>query len=275
MNRRPPERCDGFPRVGVAVTRLQRLHHARSALALLCATAVVAVGCDQAPPLDPTPRVPATSISGPGVVRGIVRFNGPKPPEKRLRNEPCCAGAPSTLLDETVVLGPENTLANVVVSIEGGPKATGDDLPPVLLDQVFCQYTPHVVGVVVGQTLTIRSSDPTTHNVNIRSRFGQTRNFWMQRVGESSKTSFTHPEVVSSGCDIHPWMRAYIAILDNPLFAITGMDGAFEIANIPPGEYKLVTWHELYGRLEQPLVIPADADAPVTINFVYQPPKAP
>lgn len=242
-----------------------------ASLTFLIAAASI-IGCDIAPPPDVTPRVPASSVAGPGVVRGAVKFNGTPPPEKVLRNEPCCTGAPPTLRDETVTLGQNGALANVVVSIEGGPRTTGVDLPPALLDQVFCQYQPHVIGIVVGQSITLRSSDPTTHNVNIRSKYGADRNFWMQRAGESSKTSFDHPEVVKSVCDVHPWMSAYIAVLDNPLFAVTTTAGTFEIKNIPPGEYKLVAWHELYGRIEKPLKIAADQHEPITVDFTYQPP---
>ena len=128
--------------------------------------------------------------------------------------------------------------------------------------------------MVVGQELTIRSSDPTTHNVNIRSQHGPDQNFWMQRAGESSTTRFNRAEVVRSGCDVHPWMSAYIAVLDNPLFSITQSEGSFEIRNVPAGQYTLVAWHERYGRLTQPVAIAPDATSPISLDFTYQPPAA-
>src|SRR5690606_28903461 len=83
---------------------------ARRVMALLLSGLIL--GCDGTE-VDQTPRVPAATVAGPGVIRGVVKFNGPTPPEKLLRNEPCCPGAPSTLKDETVVLNPNGTLANV------------------------------------------------------------------------------------------------------------------------------------------------------------------
>ena len=47
-------------------------------------------------------------------------------------------------------------------------------------------------------------------------------------------------------CDIHSNMNAYWAGFDHPYFAVTDVDGAFEIGGIPPGTYTLVAWHEGY-----------------------------
>ena len=35
-------------------------------------------------------------------------------------------------------------------------------------------------------------------------------------------------------CDVHPWMGAYVAVMDHPYFDVTGKDGKFEIER-PPG----------------------------------------
>jgi len=46
------------------------------------------------------------------------------------------------------------------------------------------------------------------------------------------------------GCDVHPWMRSYIAVLNHPFFAVTKEDGTYEIKGLPPGEYEIEAWHE-------------------------------
>ena len=60
------------------------------------------------------------------------------------------------------------------------------------------------------------------------------------------------PEVmVLVRCDVHPWMRAYLGVLDHPYFAVTPSDGSFRLANVPAGEYTLTVWHERFGGQER------------------------
>lgn len=239
---------------------------------LLLPLAILAsLACDRAPSASNAPRVPAESIKGPGVVRGKVIFGATPPAPKTLKNEPCCEGAPATVPDETVVVNPDGTLANVVVFLQGGQRADGKSLPPAQLDQVFCRYTPHVIGVVVGQTLHIKSSDPVPHNVHYDSAFGKAINVTMMTAGEGVDVSFTASENIKTRCDVHPWMSAWICVMDTPLYAITRESGTFEIPNVPAGEYKLVAWHEQYGRRETSITV-KDA-APVQYDFTFGPPK--
>jgi Polysaccharide lyase family 4, domain II len=49
-------------------------------------------------------------------------------------------------------------------------------------------------------------------------------------------------------CDIHSHMSATILVLDHPYFAIPEAEGTFEIANVPPGQYTIVGWHERVGE---------------------------
>ncbi|HEX8323097.1 MAG TPA: carboxypeptidase regulatory-like domain-containing protein [Tepidisphaeraceae bacterium] len=232
---------------------------------------VLLKGCGEEVP-EP-PRVPAASVvTGSATVSGRVDFDGPVPPAVTLRNQPCCPGAPATLQDETVVVNANGTLANVFVYVEGGPKTEGSALPAPVLDQQFCRYTPHVIGVVVGQPLTLLSSDPTMHNVNIRPTGEAHQNFAMHRAGESAVTRFSRPGFAASKCDVHPWMSAVIGVFDNPFFAVTDGEGRFAIANVPPGTYTLVTRHELYPPLRQTITVPDNATA-VNADFRYSPRK--
>ncbi|HEX8342466.1 MAG TPA: hypothetical protein VF624_16305, partial [Tepidisphaeraceae bacterium] len=229
----------------------------RAAAVGLLAIALV-VSCDTAaPPPDATPRLPVSAVQGNGRISGRVLFNAAPPRVKMLRNVPCCPGAPGELKDESVVVNANGTLANTFVYLEGGPRAEGSSLPKKSLDQVFCRYVPHVVGVVVGQTLHVRSSDRATHNVHYKPRYSPAQNFWMNAPGEGSDTTFKAAEFVKTGCDVHPWMSAHIGVFDNAFFAITGEDGAFDITGVPAGTYALVAWHERYGRLETNITIGA------------------
>jgi hypothetical protein len=217
----------------------------------------------------PPARLQPADVRGNGVVRGFVKFEGTPPVMNEIANRPCHDGA-TPLVEEFVVVGDDGGLANVFVSIEGVPAIDGSSLPPALLDQVNCRYVPHALGVCVGQPVRIRSSDPTMHNVHYTPDRNESRNFGMTRAGDEKTVTFTAAELVRVKCDVHPWMNATIGVFDHPFFAVTREDGRYEIANLPAGRYKLVAWHERYGKLEQQVEV-NDA-APIEAHLTYKAP---
>jgi len=130
------------------------------------------------------------------------------------------------------------------------PEAVPSGLPagPAVLDQVDCQYVPHVLGLRAGQVLRVKSSDPAMHNVHGLSEKNPGFNFGMTRTGESRDLTFARPEQFVVKCDVHPWMTAHVYVFDHPFFAVTGDDGAFEIAGLPPGEHEVVFSHPFLGE---------------------------
>jgi uncharacterized protein (DUF2141 family) len=70
--------------------------------------------------------------------------------------------------------------------------------------------------------------------------------------------SFPRQEVlIPVKCNIHPWMRAYIGVVSNPFFAVTGDDGTFTIKGLPPGTYTIEVVHEKYGPQDQQITVGA------------------
>jgi plastocyanin len=226
--------------------------------------AALLLSCDRPANTDIGPPPSDRFVTGPGVVRGKISFPGTPPVMKELKNDQCCEGA-KPLKEETVVVGPDKGLANCFVWIEGiGPAAPKGEGPSI--DQVFCQYIPHAVGVAVGQKLTVKSSDPIPHNVNFKGKANSQINFGMTGAGQSKRISFGKAEIMPLKCDVHPWMSSYVGVFENSYFAVTRPDGLFEIREIPEGSYKLIVWHELYGQKEQAITIGKDA---VEVNFEY------
>lgn len=228
-----------------------------------------AVACDQQESAAGGATAPARAepVFGSGRIRGAVKFVGEAPVMAEIANEPCHAGA-EPLQEETVVVNPNGTLANVFVYLEGAPPSDGAAHEPALLDQVNCRYTPHAVGVQVGQTLRIRSSDPTLHNVHYNAASNPSANFGLTVAGAEKSVTFDAAEFVRVKCDVHPWMTAYIGIFDSPFFAVTSdSDGGFEIPRVPAGSYKLITWHERYGTQELPVQVQDDQAVDVAITY--------
>ncbi len=214
--------------------------------------------------------------SGPavaGAISGKVTFAG-DPPQRRqvkMSADPKCEAAnPEGRLGDVFVVNEGGAFQNVFVYIKEGLPEQKWDPPaePAVIDQHGCMYTPHVLGVMVGQTIEIRNSDPTLHNVHALPKNSRQFNNAMPMKGMTIKKKFTAPEImVRLKCDVHPWMSAYVGVLDHPFFAVTGPDGTFEIKNVPPGTYTIEAWHEKAGTKTAQVTVAQDGTA--TVDFVF------
>jgi hypothetical protein len=63
-------------------------------------------------------------------------------------------------------------------------------------------------------------------------------------------------------------MLAYVRVLDNPYFAVTGDDGSYKIdtRGLPDGEYELVFWQEKYLEKTEKVNL---KDGKADVNFSY------
>jgi plastocyanin len=170
--------------------------------------------------------------------------------------------------DEEVVVGPGGELANVLVYVENAP-AGPPNTTPAVLDQRGCQYYPHVTAIQVGQPLQIKNSDSTLHNVhampNVNSQFnvGQP----VQNMVTEKKFDKLEMKPFRVKCDVHGWMKSYMAVLPNAYHAVSQTNGTFTIPNLPPGTYNLVAWHEKYGEQKQPITVGAKEQKQVAFTF--------
>jgi plastocyanin len=113
------------------------------------------------------------------------------------------------------------------------------------LDQKGCQFTPHVLAAMKGATVRITSSDPVGHNVNAlltNTKFNTTIGPGAPPLEIPLRAAENRPGMVV--CDIHPWMKSWWLVADNPYFAVTDATGAYEIKDVPAGDQKVVVWQE-------------------------------
>jgi len=219
--------------------------------------------------------VPCSLALGEGSIAGKVNWDGKKVRMKPIKMEAdpkCAALHPDPVRFETVIVNDNHTLKNVFVYVKKGLEGKKFDVPaePVTIDQKGCTYVPHVFGMMAGQKLLIRNSDPLLHNIHALPKNSPEFNFGQPRQGmEDDKRTFKKAEVmVKFKCDVHPWMSAYVGVLDHPFFAVSGDDGTFEIKGLPAGSYTIESWHEKYGVQEQQVTV-ADG-APTTVEFTYR-----
>jgi len=208
-----------------------------------------------------------------GTVTGKVRFTGAKPLMAKIdmSDESVCKAkytAPPT--EETVVVNPNGTLANVFVYVDSGLPANYTAPAPtedVVLDQNGCRYHPHVLGIRVGQKLAIKNSDGILHNIKAMGKLNRTFNV-SQPTSMTTERVFTAREVmVPLECNVHGWMQAYLGVLPHPFFAVTGTDGSFSLKGLPPGTYTIKAWHEKYGT--QVATVTVTAGGAKTQDFTF------
>ena len=225
-----------------------------------------------AAPANVTKVDPATAAT----VTGKVSFAGtaPKPINLSMAAEPDCSKMHSTpVKSEEVVINSNGTLANVFVYVKSGLEGKTFEPPTgsTELDQKGCIYTPHVVGVRTGQTVSIKNTDPTTHNVHPLPTVNREWNQSQPPNGPPLDRAFARPEImIPVKCNVHPWMRSYIGVVDHPFFAVTGDQGTFDLKGLPPGDYVIEAWHEKYGTQEQKVTLAASGSQAVEFAFKAQ-----
>jgi plastocyanin len=204
-------------------------------------------------------------VYGQATVEGTVRFEGEAPEMKRIEEAKHCGD----IRQEWAIVSDEGALANVLVYIEDAPSSSGEARDMVELDQVNCQFIPHVLGVQIGQPLLARNSDLEYHNVHYAPEMNPSQNIGLETYGKKRTVRFEQPEAVPIRvkCDVHPWMEAYVGVFAHPFFAVTDRSGRYAIERVPAGQYTLRAWHERFGTREARITV-ADAGE-VVADFVF------
>ncbi len=182
---------------------------------------------------------------------GVIKFDGVAPKGKKLRLPRACAKQHKGDVYSNEIIVNSGKLKNVLVRITKGLEGrTFSDIPKaeVELDQKGCIYSPRVVGARVGQKVTFINSDPIFHNVKSITKVNKKFNAAMPRKNQRLVRTFKKPELfLQAKCSVHPWMGAYVAILDHPFFSISNSKGQFKIKDLPHGDYTVEVWHESLG----------------------------
>jgi hypothetical protein len=208
-----------------------------------------------------------------GELSGKITFQGGKPKLAVIHMDQdtvCVQKHSSPVHVEDGEVNDNGTLPNVFVYVKEGADKYSFTPPadPVTLDQNGCMYKPHVFGIVAGQELRVTSSDPTTHNIHPMPKDNREWNESQPPGAAPLDKKFTRREVmIPVKCNQHPWMRAYIGVTKNPLFAVTGSDGTFTIKGIPPGDYTVEAWTATFGSQDQKVTVAPKETKTVDFTF--------
>ncbi len=192
-----------------------------------------------------------------GTLKGKFTLDGAVPaPIKIDVNKDVEVCGKHNLTDESLVVGPNGAIANIVIYVRTKGVQVHADYAAKANDKVDydnkgCRFDPHILPVVLTQTVVLKNSDPVGHNSNLQPLGDVGINPLIPSGGQVDH-KFNRAQLlpVPVTCNIHPWMKGYILPRDNPYFAITKADGSFEIKNLPAGELEFQAWHEKGGYLE-------------------------
>lgn len=250
----------------------------------LCATGIL-LNCSGPAAKEPGVSARKTEAAAPlfkvdaataGILKGTIHFTGKRPVRRAIdmSGDPACSeGHHGKVYDESLVINSNGTLSNVFVYIRSGLEGRKFETPstPVTIDQRGCWFHPRVMGIQTGQILDVTNSDPVTHNIHPLSQINREWNHSQGSGDAPLARKFLKPEVmIRVKCNIHSWMRAWIGVVENPYFAVTGADGSFEIPNVPPGDYVIEAWQEVLGTQQQKLTVAPSGQTETSFTFKGQ-----
>ncbi|HEY6339391.1 MAG TPA: carboxypeptidase regulatory-like domain-containing protein [Candidatus Sulfotelmatobacter sp.] len=215
----------------------------------------------------------ASPADATATLTGVVKFEGiaPKPSRIDMSADPLCAKAHATpATTEDIVVDDKGGLANVVIYVSDGLAGRTFQPPqqPAVFEQKGCQYKPHVLAMQANQKLEVVNSDETTHNIHPNPINNREWNM-TQPHGVPLEQTFAREEIaIPVKCNVHPWMRGYIAVFKHPYFAVSEKNGSFEVKNLPPGTYTITAWQEKLGTLNQKITVSAGESK--TLDFTFK-----
>lgn len=236
--------------------------------ALIMAIAILAMSASA-----PVPSGSASPADANSSLTGTVKFEGvaPKPSPIDMSSDPICVRAHSTPgTTEEIVVGANKGLANVVVYVSDGLTGRTFQPPqqPSVFEQKGCQYKPHVLAMQANQKLNVVNSDETTHNIHPTPNNNREWNM-TQPHGMPLEQTFAREEIaIPVKCNVHPWMKGYIAVLKHPYFAVTDKNGSFELKDLPPGNYTITAWQEKLAPQTQKITVGGGESK--TLDFTFK-----
>ncbi|HEY4309906.1 MAG TPA: hypothetical protein VGN12_10680 [Pirellulales bacterium] len=190
-----------------------------------------------------------------GNLKGKFVYDGkaPEPQKLNVAKEPMCMT--HNPVDESLVVGADGGIKNVVIfcrtkGVKVNPEVEKHP-DKVELDNKDCRFEPHILPMLISQTLVVKNSDPFSHNSNVTEVGGQGANPLIS-PGKEATYKYARAQVIPQpvACNIHPWMKALVLPRDNPYFAVSNADGSFEIKDLPAGKLEFQVWQEKAGNVD-------------------------
>lgn len=116
----------------------------------------------------------------------------------------------------------------------------------------LCNFEEHVFAFVNTRKIGMYNMEDLLHNPHAFGSNGATIfNIPLPDRNRMTSKKFRRLKGINRfQCDTHVHMNGYMLGLKHPYFSVTDKNGKYEIADIPPGKYTLIAWHEGYNIKE-------------------------
>lgn len=147
------------------------------------------------------------------------------------------------LTDETLIVDPQTRgLKNVVLYIYTGRGGTKLDKMPKsdnvhTLANDDCRFEPRITIAQAGDLLKITNPDTVAHNANLGFLNNRSSNVTVpsgQEIEISLKKD--EPAPIPVVCNIHPWMKGFVMVLEHPFADVSDDNGTLTIKGLPANE---------------------------------------
>jgi len=207
----------------------------------------------------------AVAVTDGGTLSGTVTYEGtaPAPQKIEVTKDPEVCGKDKTA--PNLLVGQGGGIANVVVVVNAtkGKKLEVPTQNPTF-DQKTCEFHPHVLAFPAGSTIDVTNSDGILHNIHTTSTVNPSQNQAQPKFKQKIQIKVDKPEwPINVKCDVHGWMSAFWVSEEHPYVAVTDANGAFKIADLPPGDYQVEIWQEKLGKKTMPASIKAKEETKV------------
>jgi plastocyanin len=130
-----------------------------------------------------------------------------------------------------------------------------------VMDQINEAFSPDLLVIPVGSTVSFPNSDAVSHEVY---SFSPVHPFELPLYHGKPypPQHFDKAGVVTLGCNIHDFMIAYIVVTDAAFYGRADAQGAWSAADVPAGRYRIEIWHPRLSASMPPAreVVVSDAD---------------
>ena len=213
----------------------------------------------------------AITVTTPGRITGTVEFDGVFPADTVIHLTSDQTGCGQSVTDHRVERS-GNRVAGVAVwltDIREGKPVPIERRFELLNDD--CALVPRVQAVNVGGTLDVLSADVAMHS----NRIVDVATGELQALAPFNDNGqvipydrlLSKPAELEVTCELHPWTKAYVLVLDHPYFAMTGKGGDFSLDGVPAGTYHLRAWHPELGLIDQTVTVAGGGVATVAMKL--------
>lgn len=162
--------------------------------------------------------------------------------------------------------------SHVAVYIKNGPASSAPGNITASIEQRDRRFSPDLVVIPVGASVSFPNFDPIFHNVFSLSK-AESFDLGNYPKGQGRVVSFTTPGIVAVYCHLHPNMAATVVVAPNRWAARVDATGNFTLKDVAPGTYTVVAWHKTAGTFTKTVTVGDARDSEVSFTLPYVEPQ--